>query len=119
MNPFTDSTPDRVLSFQRERPHLLAVAFRILGAEADAEDAVQEAWVRYSRAAEVSQVQNLSAWLTTIVTRLCLDHLRRRRETPQAIPDDFVDPKGADDDPRSWLCSQASWPPRSPSSSRS
>jgi len=72
---------DRVTVFRREHSHLLAVAFRILGSDADAQDVVQEAWIRYARA-DVEHVHNEPAWLTTVVTRLCLDLLRRSREYP-------------------------------------
>jgi RNA polymerase sigma-70 factor (ECF subfamily) len=77
-----DSGVDRAAVFHRERPHLLAVAFRILGSDADAQDAVQEAWIRYARA-DLGGVRNVAAWLTTVVTRLCLDRLRRCREDPE------------------------------------
>jgi RNA polymerase sigma factor (sigma-70 family) len=63
--------------FEAERSRLLAIAGRILGSPAGAEDAVQEAWLRLSSAAE--QPRNLPAWLTTVVTRLCLDQVRARR----------------------------------------
>ena len=77
---------DRVPVFRRERPHLLAVAFRILGSEADAQDVLQEAWIRYARA-DVDEIGNVPAWLTTVVTRLCLDLLRRSRDVPVEAPD--------------------------------
>jgi RNA polymerase sigma-70 factor, ECF subfamily len=63
--------------FERERPRLRAVAFRLLGSPDDAEDAVQEAWLRLSRA-DSRQVDNLSGWLTTVVARISLDLLRKR-----------------------------------------
>lgn len=67
--------------FEAERPRLRAIATRILGSPAGADDVVQEAWLRL--AAAESTPQNVAAWLTTVVTRLCLDQLRsRRRETP-------------------------------------
>ncbi|MEV0701538.1 sigma-70 family RNA polymerase sigma factor [Saccharopolyspora sp. NPDC050389] len=81
---------DRDEAFRRERPHLLAVAFRLLGSDADAQDVVQEAWIRYLRA-DVGGVENLPAWLTTVVTRLCLDLMRRSREVPQE-PADMPEP---------------------------
>jgi RNA polymerase sigma factor (sigma-70 family) len=62
-------------NFDVERPRLIALATRILGSAADADDVLQEAWLRLSRA---DTVDDLPAWLTTVVTRLCLDHLRRR-----------------------------------------
>jgi len=61
--------------FDAERPRLTAIATRILGSGADADDVLQEAWLRTARAGEVDDVP---AWLTTVVTRLCLDQLRRR-----------------------------------------
>lgn len=69
---------ERLESFERDRRHLLAVAFRLLGSEADAQDVLQEAWIRFART-NVGELSNVSAWLTTVVTRLCLDVLRRRR----------------------------------------
>jgi RNA polymerase sigma-70 factor (ECF subfamily) len=70
--------------FQAHRAQLRAVAFRMLGSPSEADDAVQEAWLRFSRA-DTSGVENLGGWLTTIVARVCLDVLRartRRREEP-------------------------------------
>lgn len=70
--------------FEAERPGLRAVAYRMLGSLAEAEDAVQEAWFKLSRT-NVSDVRNLGAWLTTVVGRICLDMLRSRtsrREDP-------------------------------------
>lgn len=62
--------------FDRERPRLAGMATRILGSEADADDVVQEVWLRFSR---TDGIDDLPAWLTTVVTRLCLDQLRKRR----------------------------------------
>jgi RNA polymerase sigma factor (sigma-70 family) len=70
--------------FERERPRLHAVAYRMLGSHAEAEDAVQEAWVRLNRA-DGAEIRNLRGWLTTVVGRISLDLLRTRtarRETP-------------------------------------
>jgi RNA polymerase sigma factor (sigma-70 family) len=64
--------------FQAHRPHLRAVAYRMLGSLTDAEDAVQECWLRLQRA-EVAGVADLRAWLTTVIGRICLDLLRARR----------------------------------------
>lgn len=77
---------DQVLAeqFEVHRAHLLAVAYRVLGAGGDAQDAVQEAWLRLQRAGP-GGVENLGGWLTTVVGRVCLDMLRRRaarREEP-------------------------------------
>jgi RNA polymerase sigma factor (sigma-70 family) len=64
--------------FEASRPRLRALAYRMLGSHADADDAVQEAWLRLSRA-NGDAVENLSGWLTTVVARVCLDQLRARR----------------------------------------
>jgi RNA polymerase sigma factor (sigma-70 family) len=70
--------------FEAHRTHLRAVAYRMLGSTSEADDAVQDAWLRMSRS-DVGRVQNLRGWLTTIVARICLDMLRARtarREAP-------------------------------------
>src|SRR5512139_3138950 len=64
--------------FEEHRTRLRAVAYRMLGSRSEADDAVQEAWLRGSRA-DTSGVENLGGWLTTIVARVCLDLLRGRR----------------------------------------
>jgi len=64
--------------FERHRPHLQAVAYRMLGSVADAEEAVQDTWLRLSRA-DADTVRNLGGWLTTVVGRICIDMLRARR----------------------------------------
>jgi RNA polymerase sigma-70 factor (ECF subfamily) len=64
--------------FEEHRPHLRAVAYRMLGSLSEADDAVQEAWLRLGRA-DTSGVENLGGWLTTVVGRVCLDMLRSRR----------------------------------------
>ena len=78
-------TPERLAEqFEEHRPHVRAVAYRMLGSVSEAEDAVQEAWIRLSRT-DVSAVDNLRGWLTTVVGRVCLDMLRTRasrREDP-------------------------------------
>ncbi|WP_047456725.1 sigma-70 family RNA polymerase sigma factor [Rhizobium rhizogenes] len=73
--------------FEANRPHLRAVAYRMLGSRTEAEDAVQEAWLRLSRS-DVSEIDNLCGWLTTVTARICLDWLRSRksrREEPLTI----------------------------------
>jgi len=80
--------------FEQNRPRLKAVAYRMLGSLAEADDAVQEAWLRLSRS-DASGVDNLSAWLTTIVARVCLNVLRSRntrREEPMGVnvPDPVI-----------------------------
>jgi RNA polymerase sigma-70 factor, ECF subfamily len=64
--------------FERNRQHLEAVAYRMLGSATEAEDAVQEAWLRLARS-DTESVANLGGWLTTVVARVCLDMLRSRR----------------------------------------
>ncbi|MEU4130805.1 RNA polymerase sigma factor SigJ [Streptomyces wuyuanensis] len=87
--------------FEEHRPHLRAVGYRMLGSLAEADDAVQEAWLRLSRS-DPSGVENLGGWLTTVVGRICLDMLRSRasrREDPLdvRVPDPVVsDLRGAD-----------------------
>jgi RNA polymerase sigma-70 factor (ECF subfamily) len=80
--------------FEEHRAHLRAVAYRMLGSVSEAEDAVQEAWLRLSRA-DTSDVENLGGWLTTVVSRVCLNRLRSRksrREEPLGVyvPDPIV-----------------------------
>jgi RNA polymerase sigma factor (sigma-70 family) len=80
--------------FERNRPQLRALAYRLLGSFAEAEDAVQESWIRLSRS-DASSVANIDAWLTTIVTRICLDVLRGRKSRQEAaagsrLPDPIV-----------------------------
>src|SRR3954447_41901 len=79
-------TGDRDLlaeQFQEHRPHLRAVAYRMLGSMTEADDGVQDAWLRLS-AADSSSVSNLGGWLTTVVGRVCLDMLRSRRSRREA-----------------------------------
>src|ERR687887_602686 len=64
--------------FEEHRTHLRAVAYRMLGSVSEADDAVQEAWLRLSRT-DTSEVESLGAWLTTVVARVCLNILRSRR----------------------------------------
>ncbi|HEY7269932.1 MAG TPA: sigma-70 family RNA polymerase sigma factor [Dehalococcoidia bacterium] len=74
-------------AFEADRARLRAVAYRLLGSSGEADDAVQEAWLRLSRS-DTSSVENLSGWLTTVVSRVCLDMLRSRRsrrEEPLAL----------------------------------
>lgn len=82
-------------AFEEHRDHLMAVAYRTLGSRADAEDAVQEAWLRWHRA-DRDQIRDPRAWLTTVTARICLDHLRSarvRRESyvGQWLPEPIVD----------------------------
>jgi len=66
------------LRFESSRPRLRGVAYRLLGSLSEAEDAVQEAWLRLNRS-DMTTVQNLDGWLTTVVSRVCLDMLRSRK----------------------------------------
>src|SRR5437870_1759754 len=80
--------------FEAQRAHLRGVAYRMLGSVSEADDAVQEAWIRLSRA-DTSDVENLAGWLTTVVARVCLNMLRSRttrREDPfdSHVPDPIV-----------------------------
>ncbi len=100
-------------AFEKHRAHLRAVAYRMLGSASEAEDAVQESWIRLGRT-DVTEVGNLRAWLTTVVARVCLDMLRtwtsRREDSLDThVPDPVitrVDPafatlRGASGDPES------------------
>jgi len=95
-------TPEPLAAeFEQHRAHLRAVAYRMLGSASDAEDAVQDSWIRLGRT-DVGTIENLRAWLTTVVARVCLDMLRARgsrREDPldSYVPDPLI--TRADTDP--------------------
>ncbi len=77
--------------FEAQRPRLRAVAYRMLGSQSEADDAVQESWLRLSRS-DTDEIDNLGGWLTTVIARVCLDMLRSRsrvsqREQPLTTPD--------------------------------
>ncbi|BBX23132.1 DNA-directed RNA polymerase sigma-70 factor [Mycolicibacter terrae] len=72
--------------FEQQRPRLLALAYRVLGSGSDAEDAVQEAWLRLSRQ-DVDTIDNLPGWLTTVISRICIDTLRSRAARPEISTD--------------------------------
>src|ERR671936_1410603 len=87
--------------FEEQRTHLRAVAYRMLGSLSEADDAVQEAWLRLSRS-DTSDVENLRAWLTTVVARVALNMLRLRRTRGEQpldvrVPDPIVDPADGTD----------------------
>jgi len=87
--------------FEEQRPHLRAVAYRMLGSLSEADDAVQDAWLRLTRS-DRSEVENLRAWLTTVVARVALNMLRARRtrrEQPldMRVPDPIIDPADGTD----------------------
>ncbi len=73
-------------AFEQQRGRLVAIAHRMLGSRADAEDAVQEAWLRLARQ-DTAAIENLTAWLTTVVGRICVDMLRSRNTRPE-VPDE-------------------------------
>ena len=84
--------------FEEHRAHLRAVAYRMLGSLSEADDAVQDAWLRLSRS-EASEIENLGGWLTTVVARVCLNMLRarnvRREESLEVhLPDPIISPEG-------------------------
>jgi RNA polymerase sigma-70 factor (ECF subfamily) len=84
--------------FEDHRVHLKAVAYRILGSASDAEDAVQESWLRLSRS-EGSRVENMRAWLTTVVARVCLNMLRDRKSRREETWDTALPSPILADDP--------------------
>jgi RNA polymerase sigma-70 factor (ECF subfamily) len=94
---------DHTEIFEAERPRLVGLASRVLADHAEAEDVVQQAWLRLDRAVtrDATEIENLPAWLTTVTTRLCLDRLRAR--TPVPVEDvelgDHVDVAAAAADP--------------------
>ena len=71
-------------AFEDHRAHLRGVAYRLLGSMSDADDAVQEAWIRLT-SADTSEVDNLGGWLTTVVARVALTMLRSRRRRPEEM----------------------------------
>src|SRR6185295_19438681 len=87
---------DRLIEgFEENRTRLRAVAYRMLGSFAEADDAVQEAWLRLQRTAP-EEIDNLGGWLTTVVARICLNVLRSRRRHPHEplevhVPDPVID----------------------------
>ncbi|WP_173057688.1 RNA polymerase sigma factor SigJ [Phytohabitans houttuyneae] len=85
---------DLATEFEAERSHLMAVAYRMLGSRAEAEDAVQETWLRYADAladpAARAQIRDLRGWLTTTVGRICLDVLRSARVRREAYPGQWL-----------------------------
>jgi len=90
----TGQVRDLATEFEAERSHLMSVAYRMLGSRAEAEDAVQETWLRYADAladpAARAQVRDLRGWLTTTVGRICLDVLRSARVRREAYPGQWL-----------------------------
>lgn len=89
---------DLTLEFEQHRPRLRVIAYRILGSYVDAEDAVQESWFRLQRAA-IATVENLAGWLTTVVSRICLDMLRARGARPEQPVEDVAEVEEFDEGP--------------------
>src|SRR5205807_3521649 len=94
VHPMNDDSDWLAERFEEHRPHLRAVAYRMLGSLAEADDAVQDAWLRIARSG-AGGVDNLGGWLTTIVARVCLNVLRSRhvrREEPMGlhVPDPLI-----------------------------
>jgi RNA polymerase sigma-70 factor (ECF subfamily) len=92
-----DETTWLAQRFEANRSHLRGVAYRMLGSLSDADDAVQEAWIRLSRT-DTGEIDNLQAWLTTVVGRVCLNLLRARKTRREAslethVPDPIVSPE--------------------------
>jgi RNA polymerase sigma factor (sigma-70 family) len=84
--------------FEQSRPRLRSVAYRMLGSVDDADDAVQDAWLRLSTSSD--DIDNVDAWLTTVVARICLNMLRARRSRPELLdrlPDPIIDPPDGTD----------------------
>src|SRR5579862_2664085 len=91
-------------SFEQHRTRLKAVANRMLGSTTEADDAVQETWLRFSRS-DTSAVENLGSWLTTVVSRVCLNMLQARRQHPETPMDpDLHEP----------TLTELTWAPRRP-----
>jgi len=85
--------------FEAERPHLIAVAYRMLGSRAEAEDAVQEAWLRYAKARDGGEIHDLRGWLTTVTGRICLDVLKSARVSRTAYPGQWLPSYVVEPDP--------------------
>jgi RNA polymerase sigma-70 factor (ECF subfamily) len=97
--------------FEEQRSRLRAVAYRMLGSMTDADDVVQDAWLRLARS-DAAVIDDLSAWLTTVVARLCLNRLRDRKSHPESsldggLPDPVVQPLDATDPEREALVGDA------------
>ncbi|GAA2647620.1 RNA polymerase sigma factor SigJ [Paractinoplanes durhamensis] len=86
-SPTAPTTADE---FEAERPHLIALAYRMLSSRAEAEDAVQEAWLRYDRARDGGPIHDLRGWLTTVTGRICLDVLKSARVSREAYPGQWL-----------------------------
>jgi RNA polymerase sigma-70 factor (ECF subfamily) len=99
--------------FEEHRVHLRAVAYRMLGSVSEADDAVQEGWLRLSRS-DADAVENMRGWLTTVVGRISLDMLRQRKARGES-PDDHLEPivsESTEDNPaeEAQLADSIGWP---------
>ncbi len=100
--------------FEAHRARLRAVAYRMLGSASEADDAVQETWLRLSRS-DAGQIENLGGWLTTAVARVCLNMLQSRREQPAGMH--LPEPAASDADGIDPMtASRRGWTRRAPSS---
>ena len=97
-------------TFEEERPQLRAIAYRMLGSAADADDALQDAWLRVHRT-DVTGVENPRAWLTTVVSRVCLNALRSRKQRREDllvhVPDPLISDESGPDPEQSALLSDS------------
>ncbi len=98
-------------AFEKQRPRLRAVAYRLLGSTSDAEDAVQEAWIRLDRS-DMDAVENLNGWLTTVVARISLNMLRSRQRRNESsvdvhFPDLVIGPADGPDPERAAVVGDA------------
>ena len=106
-----------VEAFEQTRGHLRGVAYRMLGSLSEADDAVQEAWLRLNRA-DVSEVENLRGWLTTVVAHVCLDMMRSRKSRrEESMESQGADPvahaaSAADPEQETLLAEWTRWHPR-------
>ncbi|CAA9225873.1 MAG: Putative RNA polymerase sigma factor [uncultured Actinomycetospora sp.] len=91
-----DEDMEVAAGFEQHRPRLRALAERLLGSGADAEDAVQDSWLRLRRV-EATEIDNLGGWLTTVTSRICLDRLRARYARPETLDVPDLDLAGPDD----------------------
>jgi RNA polymerase sigma factor (sigma-70 family) len=92
-----DEDVDATAGFEQHRPRLRALAERLLGSASDAEDAVQDSWLRLRRV-DPAEIDNLGGWLTTVTSRICLDRLRARHARPETFLDEpDLDLAGPDD----------------------
>jgi len=102
--------PSLIARFEENRPHLRAVAYRMLGSTSETEDALQETWLRITRA-DAGALDNLGGWLTTVITHVCLDMLRARKTRENAAPameaEGAVAASGSTDPEREFLLADA------------